>query len=336
MKVLVTGSAGLIGRWVVERLETEGNTVIGLDCREAAEARWTASHRRCDILDGARLTEIFQAEAPDALVHLAARVGLEETRDIAGYAANTDGVRNVLAAVAVTPSIRRAVYTSSQMVCRTGYVPRGDRDYCPHTLYGQSKVLTEKIVCEADGAGREWCLGRPTTVWGPHMNPHYQQMLGLVRDGRYFHVGRRPLHKSYAYAGNIAWQYARLLDAPANKIHRRTFYLADYQPISLRDYVDGLARTFGARPVQSFPEPLVRLLARIGDALNAVGWARFPFNSFRLTNILTEYVFDMTPTREVCGELPYTFEEGLAATARWFMELSPERHAAHRVYDEKR
>src|SRR5262249_24119781 len=150
-----------------------GNIVVGLDRREAAESGWAAGHRLCDILDGARLTEIFRAEAPDAVVHLAARTGVDETRDIAGYAANTDGVRNVLAAVAATPSIRRAIYTSSQMVCRTGHVPRDDRDYCPHTLYGESKVLTEKIVREADGAGREWCIGRPTTVWGPFMKPHY-------------------------------------------------------------------------------------------------------------------------------------------------------------------
>ncbi len=61
--------------------------------------------------------------APDALVHLAARIDLDEKTDLAGYAANIEGVQNVMAAVRLTPSIKRAIWTSSQLVCRVGYVP---------------------------------------------------------------------------------------------------------------------------------------------------------------------------------------------------------------------
>jgi hypothetical protein len=56
-----------------------------------------------------------------------------------------------------------------------------------------------------------------------------------------------------------------------------------------------------------------------GDALNACGFKRFPFNSFRLNNILTEYVFDLASTEAACGPLPYTQDDGIKATARWFL-----------------
>jgi hypothetical protein len=44
----------------------------------------------------------------------------------------------------------------------------------------------------------------------------------------------------------------------------------------------------------------------------------FPFNSFRLRNILTQYQFDLTAAKAVCGPLPYTIEQGVKETAAWF------------------
>src|SRR4029079_11946211 len=202
-----------------------------------------------------------------------------------GYTANIEGVQNVIAAVRLTPSIRRAIWTSSQLVCRVGYVPRNDTDYTADTLYGQSKVRTEQIVREQDGAGREWCLARPTTVWGPGMSAHYQRFLRMIERGYYFHVGHGPLWKSYSYIDNIAFQYWRLLAAPAGQIQRRMFYLADYTPIDLIAWCDAFQRAFGARAVPHLPIAIARTLAFCGDAVNAVGVKRFPFNSFRLNNV---------------------------------------------------
>ncbi len=327
MKVLVTGSSGLIGQWVCKTLRENGFPTVGIDCI-SDESCWPADEfHRCDILDLDALAKVFADTSPDLVVHLAARIDLEETQDIAGYAANTDGVRNILQCVRDTPSVTRVIVTSSQLVCKVGHVPKTDDEYCPNTLYGESKVLTEKITHELDGGGKEWCLARPTTVWGPKMNPHYQKMLQLIWRRRFFHCGHDKLYKSYAYAGNIAHQYLKLLTAPAEAIHGKTFYLADYEPISLRDYTNGLAQAMGAAPIPTLPLPLAKGLALVGDALNACGLKRFPFNRFRLRNILTEYQFDLQKTKAVCGELPYSFEDGVAATAQWYKSEFIEGHS---------
>ena len=228
---------------------------------------------------------------------------------------------NLIAAVRLTPSIRRAIWTSSQLVCRVGYVPRNDTDYTADTLYGQSKVRTEQIVREQDGAGREWCLVRPTTVWGPGMSAHYQRFLRMIERGYYFHVGHSPLWKSYSYIENIAFQYLRLLEAPADLIHRKTFYLADYEPIDLLAWSDAFQRAFQSRPIPHMPLGIAHMLAYCGDAVNAVGVQKFPFNSFRLNNVLTQYQFDLKPTEAVCGPLPYDMEQGVAETAAWLRAI---------------
>ena len=320
MKILVTGSSGLIGQWVCKTLREHSLSTMGLDVVRN-DSGWEPNHYyQCDILDPHALRYVFDTSCPDRVVHLAARVDLNEKKDLSGYAANMEGVRNVLDCVRTNSSVRRIIVTSSQLVCKVGHVPQSDTEYCPDTLYGQSKVVTENITREMDGGGKEWCLVRPTTVWGPKMSPHYQKMLELIRRGRYFHCGHGKLYKSYAYAGNISFQYLKMLLAPVEQIHRETFYLADYDPISLRDYTDGLAKAIGARPIPTVPLPMARCLALTGDALNVIGLKAFPFNSFRLRNILTEYQVDLDKTRNVCGDLPFSFEEGVKATAQWFLD----------------
>ena len=319
VKILVTGSNGFIGRWVARRLNDEGFEVIGLDTAKPTTGQGVKTNYGCDILDAKHLRAILMECKPDSVIHLAARTDLNETRDISGYAANIDGVRNLVDAVRQTPSIRRVIYTSSQLVCKVGHVPGKMDEYCPNTLYGQSKTLTERIVRELDGGGVEWSLVRPTSVWGPGMSPHYQRMLALIKDGRFFHCGHGKLLKSYSYAGNIAHQYFKLLTAPSEIVNRQTFYLADYEPLSLRDYANDLARELGAKPIPTVPVFVARALGVVGDFLGLIRGPGFPFNSFRLNNILTEYVFDLTPTQRVCGDLPFTYQQGVQETAAWYL-----------------
>ncbi|HDS05832.1 MAG TPA: NAD-dependent epimerase/dehydratase family protein [Deltaproteobacteria bacterium] len=280
---------------------------------------------QCDILDKASLQSVFEKVRPQRVIHLAARVDLDEEVNLSGYAANIDGVKNILQCAGELPSVDRIIITSSQLVCKVGYVPKSDTDYCPNTLYGESKVLTEKLTRNTDGVGKEWCIVRPTTVWGPHMNEHYYRMMNMIYKGRYFHCGSSMLQKSYSYAGNIAYQYWKVLVAPSEEIHKKTFYFADYSPLSLREYTNSLAKELNAPRIPTLPLVCAKTLAAMGDILNKMGWKSFPFNSFRLRNILTEYQFDLSATERVCGNLPYCFEDGIKATARWFTNKENEK-----------
>ncbi len=215
------------------------------------------------------------------------------------------------------PSVKRCIFTSSQLVCRVGYVPKDEYDYIPNTLYGKSKVLTEKIVREHDGGGIEWAIVRPTTVWGSGMSSHYQRFLKMIYQGLYFHVGNLPLYKSYSYIGNIIYQYLKIMEAPSELINKKTFYLADYEPISLRDWTNLIQKEINVKSIPTYPESLVSLLARLGDFVQKLGIKDVPFNSFRLNNILTEYVFDLSETEKVCDKLPYNTEQGVKELVSW-------------------
>jgi nucleoside-diphosphate-sugar epimerase len=319
-RVLVTGTSGFIASHLAAALVRRGYRMLNLDRVDPPRPLSGVEYVRCDIREPDRVVGIVRQFAPVAVLHLAARTDLDETRDLSGYAANTVGVEHLLRAIAATPSVQRAVCTSSQLVCRLGYTPTHAEDFQPSTLYGESKVQTERIWRREDGAGRGWCLVRPTTIWGPWMNPHYLRFFRMIQRGRYRHIGKGPTLKSYGYVGNTVWQYLRLLEAPAEAIARRVFYLADYEPLVLEQWAEAFRRALHAPPIRSMPMWVARGAARVGDLINLVGVRRFPFNSFRLRNVLTPSRLDLSSTRAVCGESPYTMEQGVAETARWLRE----------------
>jgi nucleoside-diphosphate-sugar epimerase len=327
MTVLVTGGAGFIGHHLVAALAERGESVVAWDLHHPVRRVAGVQYRLVDLVNGDQLLREFHALAPRLVVHLAARTDLDG-RAVADYPANSQGVANLLAAIAATPGVERVICTSSQLVCRIGYRPAHDLDYAPGTAYGESKVRTEQLWRGADGSGVSWCLVRPTTIWGPGMNPHYLRFFRMIREGRYFHVSGGPTFKSYGYVGNTVHQYLRLLDAPQEQIRRRLFFLADYESLALEAWTEAFRAALDAPPIRTLPRSLARGAALLGDMVNGLGFRRFPFNSFRLNNVVTAHQVDLSTTREVCGPLPYTMAEGVRQTVEWLREVWAAERAA--------
>ena len=81
MKILVTGGAGFIGSAVVRQAVRAGHSLVNLDALTYAanleNVRPVANSplyqfEHADIRDRATLDRIFEAHAPDAVMHLAA------------------------------------------------------------------------------------------------------------------------------------------------------------------------------------------------------------------------------------------------------------------------
>ena len=312
MRVLVTGSSGFVGKALMRELEAKGHEAMGFS-RQARDDRTLVG----DLLTPDSLMAALRGFQPEVVFNLAAETDLKGAAK-GGYEANTTGVKNLLDALAHAPPVRRVIWASSQLVCKPGKTPLHDTDYDPEGGYGESKVLAEKMIRARDGGGKEWVIFRSTTIWGPGMSEHYAAILGMIRRGLYFHVGARPLKKSYSYIENLAEQLVTLATASANQVHGRTFYLADSDPIDLRDWASGFAKRF-RKPIPTMPAPLARSLALTGDILTKRG-IRFPLTSQRLDNMLTEYVYDVSPIEEVHGRTRIDMDEGIERTARWYLE----------------
>ncbi len=321
MKILVTGSSGFIGSALVERLRNAGHEVHGLDC---AQPRWRATHaddHRLDLGDLEGVKALLARIRPTHVVHLAARIDLSAD-SVVKYHANVEGVLNLMNAVQRSPTVQRVLWTSSQLVSRIGRIPNDETDYDPDTSYGESKVVTERIVRALEGGAPEWAILRPTTVWGPGMSDHYVGLLRYLERRVYFHAGYERVRKSFSYIHNATHQIERLLAAPSAVVNRQTFYIADYQPIDLRGWCDALSMALIGRPARLMPSAAVTMVARVGDLLNATVAPQFKLNSFRLRNIRTPYVFDTRNLESVVGPLQHDFDAAVRQTASWYTDIA--------------
>jgi nucleoside-diphosphate-sugar epimerase len=316
MKVLVTGGSGFIGTNVVEALSREGNTILNYSLHAPLNSEQIQYWRSGDVLDPRTMAAVFQEFQPERVLHLAARAECDENTTVeGGYRVNTEGTRNVLDAIRATPSVERTIITSTQFVCAPGRLPKDDTDYFPETVYGQSKVITEKLT-RATNLPTCWTIIRPTNIWGPWHMRYRREFWRVLQRGLYFHPGRQPVIRSYGYVRNVVSQIKKIFETPRDTVHGKTLYLGD-RPINLLDWVNGFARALTGREVRVVPRRLIRALALLGDVPTALTGKPFLINSSRLRSMTTDYETPMEPTFDLLGGNPSTLEEGISETVEW-------------------
>lgn len=316
-RVLVTGGSGFIGTNLVEHFLSQGVQVMNIDVVKPRNPAHGNYWKRVDLLDKVALTKSVHEFQPNFILHMGARTDLDG-KTLSDYAANTDGVRNLIDAIEGVGSVRRVVFASSRLVCRIGYQPVNEFDYCPSTPYGESKVIGEQIV--RDAASRlpcAWIIVRPTSIWGPWFDVPYKTFFLSVAKGRYVHPGNAEILKSFGFVGNTVYELQRLLEVDAESINKKTIYLADYPPINVAKMANTIQRALDVAPIRSMSVGLLRVVAWGGDMLKLLGWKHPPLTTFRLNNLLTPMVHDLEPMRSLAGELPYSMEEGVRITVSW-------------------
>ncbi|HZP79502.1 MAG TPA: NAD(P)-dependent oxidoreductase [Pseudolabrys sp.] len=160
MNVLVTGGAGFLGGYVMAALAAAGHEAFAYDIappgpemRSVAPALATRL-RQGAIMESERLLEVCRVERIEAIVHTAARVGLEPSLadPVAFYQTNVMGLVNVCEAVRKL-GMRKLISISSNAAYHKG---KGDklvetdppfsvREPNPAGHYGTSKMAGEAV-----------------------------------------------------------------------------------------------------------------------------------------------------------------------------------------------
>lgn len=320
-RVIITGGSGFIGTNLVSYFLDEGWEVFNFDIIEPRNQSHRPYWKKVDLLNHSLLLTETKQCSPSVFLHFGARTDLGETANLAGYAANIEGVRNVVDVIRSTSSIRRVVFASSQLVCKLGYIPKNEFDYLPSTIYGQSKVLTEKIIRSADNVNATWTIIRPTSIWGPWFDVPYKSFFNAIARNLYLHPRGLTTLKQWGYIGNCVFQIHKIINAPQELIHKKTFYLADYIPLILRDFADAVQKKVEAKPIKTIPANLMKTTARIGDICKKLGWKNPPLTTLRYHNIVTNEIQDLTPLEAIASPLPFSIDNGIDVTVNWLREI---------------
>jgi nucleoside-diphosphate-sugar epimerase len=200
-----------------------------------------------------------------------------------------------------------------------GYKPKNQFDYHPATIYGESKVLTEKTVWD-NPPNCDWVIIRPTSIWGPWFGypSSYVNFFKMLIVRRYFHIGKKLCTKTYGYVDNTIYQIEKLLLCDTTDEKNKIFYLGDYNPTNIEEWANEIANILHYK-IMRIPYCMVFMAALFGDIIGKIG-IKFPMTTFRLKNMTTDNIIDLTNTMRLVPELPYSRIEGIHRTLEWLKE----------------
>jgi nucleoside-diphosphate-sugar epimerase len=318
-KVLVTGCSGFIGKEVSEFFLSQNYKVYGLDKVKSKNID-RIRFFKCDIMNKNNLLKIFKEVNPHLIIHLAAKADLK-SNDLNYYKDNYLGTKNIIDAANLVSSIKRIIFTSTLLVNKIGTNNNQFLFYNPNTKYGESKVLMEKVIRSSE-CKFDWCIIRPTTIWGDNIQNHFKTLLNLIEKKLYFHTGYKKIYKSYGYVKNSAFQIYKLANTKNYLFNRKIYYISDYESIELKEWINKISNLLIGTDVKiTLPTFFAKFLALIGDTFLVFGFKGFPIQSFRLNNILVNFKVNTSCLKKVCGRLPYNLNDSIISFVKSYKSM---------------
>jgi nucleoside-diphosphate-sugar epimerase len=328
MLVFVTGASGFVGGATARELLARGHRVRLLVHRTTPDASMgtVAAARAPDVelVTGALDDEEALARAMagvDAVVHSAALLGRPDLGEADYDRVNRRGAEAVARAV-VRAAVPRLVHVSTIGVLGPGRQPRSeDAPLAPTNGYERSKAAAESAVLAATGVTRRQrdlrvVIARPGFVYGPG-DRHAVRLFRAVTRRRFFHIdGGRALYQPVAI-DDVAHGVIAAIERGEDG---QRLHLVGPETISLADFCGAISQAAGTAPVRlSFPEPLVRLVARAAEKLSARAGRPSPLTESAVDFFVGDRVVADSVTRATLGDLPRTsIREGVDRALAWY------------------
>lgn len=312
MHVLVTGAAGFIGASLAQRLLGHGDSVTGVDNLSEyydinlKKARLDGLRRfpsfafeKMDIADRGAMQDLFSRQHFDAIVNLAAQVGVRYSVENPYPYVDTNlvGFCNILEG-ARRSNVRHLVFASSSSVYGANTkLPFSERDNVDHpvSLYAATKKANELMAHSYAHLYGLPCTGlRFFTVYGPWGRPDMApfKFTRNIIEGRPIPVfNNGNMVRDFTYIDDIIEGMVRVIDRPAqpdpswngaapdparSKAPYRIYNIGNSRPVQLMRYIEVLEQCLGRKaqlemlPMQ--PGDVPATTADVGELESAVGY----------------------------------------------------------------
>lgn len=312
-EIVVTGANGFVGRALCRLLVKRGYSVTGL-VRHASNCVGGAREWVDSSVDFAGIGGTWpQGLMPDCVVHLAARVHMldDDAADpeAAFHATNVAGTLRV-AEAAVQRGARRFVFVSSIKAIAeidSGRALREDESPLPQDPYGRSKLAAERALVQyGRETGLDVVIVRPPLVYGPQVRANFLRLLDAISKGLPLPLAMASGRRSLIYVDNLADALMHCATDP--RAAYQCFHVADDGGPSVAELIEALGKHL-QKPARLFPVPVswLRLVGRVTN------------RSPQIDRLVGGLQVDTNRIRAVLGwRPPYSTDEGLAETARWY------------------
>ncbi len=272
MRILITGSEGLVGAALARELTELGCQVVPFDRRRSLSE---------EVCDFRALSEA--AREVEGIVHLAAvsRVVWGERDPQRCKAVNEGSVRNVLRLCTRERAAPWLIFASSREVYgqQNALPVPEEAELLPMNVYARTKVSGETAVAEAAAAGAVANVVRLSNVFG-HTSDHHDRVVPAfarcAAEGGQIRVDGGGNVFDFTHISDVVRGLARLIDLTAEGRRLAPIHLVTGRGTSLAELAD-LGRQHARAPVTVTEAPsrsfdVARFYGSTRRAAEVLGW----------------------------------------------------------------
>ncbi|TFG17937.1 MAG: NAD(P)-dependent oxidoreductase, partial [Promethearchaeota archaeon] len=319
MKILITGSAGYLGKNLVSKSLDRNWNVIGLDIKSAEITNNNYIEEICDITDREGVRKVFQRHKPEVVVHCAGALAQFVSSEEKMHEINVGGTEILLEeSWEHSDTTVKFIFISSVEVYGIDCVDATeDAPINPVCQYGEDKVECEKMCKNYLTKGLDITIFRPPTITGPGQNE--PTLLGQIKNA---YKGKRAFMPG---GGKTKLQMVNVFDVceaiflaiknPKSK--GEIFNVASDDVPTLREMIVALYEYAGRDPkFFSASAGLLRFVVKILSAIHIS-----PIEPQHLEIALKDYTFDSTKLKTTLGWQPTrTDSESACDTYDWYID----------------
>ena len=252
MNILVTGSAGMIGGYVVMGLIEKGHTVWGVDMRLS---KWTNPFFNQVVLDLSakdRVSQLFEEIKIDRVIHLAALAhtkGVKDTSWEAFKKINVDCAVNLFEACAKNDVPVLFISTVDAIGMVKGVITP-ETELNPISNYGKSKAMAEgrlKEICKV------WDIYRFSPVYTPDVKRDIEKRYYLKYPNWAYKIGRGGQFEVL----NVTGAVAAMVDWVDKKVDNSIHVIKDPELLDINKLIAAEQAEGRAKHVLQFPRWMV-------------------------------------------------------------------------------
>ncbi len=164
MKILITGSNGLLGSKLIALFDKEGVNYVATSRGECRVPNLKGKYRALDITDSNEVMKTVSEERPDVIIHAAAMTNVDqcELNQKDCWVQNVESVKNIV--LAANHSNSFLVFLSTDFIFNGEKGPLTEEEEpSPVNYYGESKLAAEMFVIQNCN---QYSIARTVLVYG--------------------------------------------------------------------------------------------------------------------------------------------------------------------------
>lgn len=253
MNILVTGSAGMIGSYVVKGLIEKGHTVIGVDRVKPKEELDGLTPVVLDLASKEDLMKLFAENKIDRAIHLAAlahTAGMKNLTWDTYYKINVKCAENVFE-VCAKYNVPILFISTVDAIGMVKGIIKPDTELNPISNYGKSKALAEgrlKDICKI------WNIYRFSPVYTPDVKRDIEKRYYLKYPNWAYKIGKGEQFEVLNVIGAVAAMVKWVDKKVDNTIH----VIKDPELLDINDLIRAEKAEGRAKHVLWFPKWMVQ------------------------------------------------------------------------------